>query len=82
MNNNEKEPTCNSPVSGSAGEAEIYENLARRAILGDDAWEPVADSERTAPDEEISIVASGENWTQFSDGETLYYEDDIPFYLE
>lgn len=62
--------------------AEIYNNETRRAILDDDSWEPVPEAERTPASEIPDIVASGDGWTQYSDGETLYYEGDIPFYLE
>lgn len=70
------------PVFETGELAEIYNDEARREILGDDSWEPVPEIERTPAHEVPHIVASEDNWTQYSDGETLYYEGDIPFYLE
>lgn len=59
------------------------EERARRVILGDDSFNSIPEAERTGPHDEIAIVASGENWTQYSDGEVLYYTDDgTAFYLE
>lgn len=70
------------PVFETDELAEVYGNLARRAILDDDSWEPIPEAKRTHANEMPHVVNSGEDWTQYSDGETLYYEGDIPFYLE
>lgn len=62
--------------------AEIYENVARRAILSDDSWEPIPGSERTPINEIPHVIRDSEGRTEYSDGEVLRYEGLIPFYLE
>jgi hypothetical protein len=62
--------------------ANICHDAASRVLVGDQAWEPIAESERTPLDEVPHVVSSGKDWVQYSDGETLVYIDGIPFYLE
>ncbi|HTE57473.1 MAG TPA: hypothetical protein VK694_01925 [Verrucomicrobiae bacterium] len=55
---------------------------SRRVLLGDFRFSSIPEAERTGLDEETTVVARGEDWTQYSDGEVLYWDDGIPFYLE
>lgn len=70
------------PVFTTHELADVHLDVARRAILGDQTWEPVPQEDRTPLDEVPHIVAEGEDWVQYSDGETMFYDGDIPFYLE
>lgn len=43
---------------------------------------PIPEAERTSIDDVPSVVASGEDWVQYSDGEVLVTIDGIEFYME